>query len=271
MNQLSVYDFGAQLLETNDLDPVYVTVWEAELDPETLKRWLLAYWCYYHMGTASWIVDQKDYWKAMNTAAVSSDYPRGRERRHFRAANATKSVAWLEGYGVRSLFQPLVGCDCTVDDLIDYVETWVGFGPWIAFKVADMVDRLGLGRVRFDTASVFLFDSPKEGAAEMWRRYGKGKEPESREEWAIDSILTHLGSRLTTSRAGKGYRAPPRYERDINAQEAETILCKWKSYLGGHYRLGEDTEAVWHALLRFAKTPTAQRLIRGYRKGYAHA
>ena len=51
---LSVYDFGAQLLETKDLDPVYVMLHEADLGKPTLYRWLIAYWAFYHCGTAAW-------------------------------------------------------------------------------------------------------------------------------------------------------------------------------------------------------------------------
>jgi hypothetical protein len=56
--------------------------------------------------------------------------------------------------------------------------------------------------------------------------------------------------------------APPRRERLIGPQEAETILCKWKSYLNGHYQIGEDTESCEKGLKLFPKVEMAGRLLR---------
>ena len=39
-------------------------------------------------------------------------------------------------------------------------------------------------------------------------------------------------------------QAPPRYERAVNVQEVETILCKWKSHQHGHYPVGKDLHEV---------------------------
>lgn len=256
---VDLFEFGSQLLESNDLDPVYVLLEHSTLEPDKLYQWLLAYWCFYHVGTASWIVDRKDYWQAMRTAAASKDYPRSSERRHFRGVAATSSVDWLCSVGVESLFQPLIGCDSLLEDVVRYIKKWRGFGDWIAFKVADMVERLDIGRVHIG-ASFLLFDSPQKGASLAWDRYGGGERPNSPDKvasWAVEAILERLGTKL----------APPRYERSINAQEAETILCKWKSSLGGHYHVGEDTAACRKGLLRFSRTPTAQQLLRAGNAG----
>ena len=258
---LDVIEFGRKLLETNDLDPVYVVLWGAQLPEDKLKKWLLAYWCFYHVGTASWIADHRDYWQAMELAAGSKEWPRAHERRHFRGKNATNSVAFLKSLGVVELFARLLEPinstppGIPLKTIMERVKTWVGFGPWIAFKIADMLDRLALVSVRFAGESIFLFDSPKEGAELMREYYGNGEADhpyENRlEQWAVDTISEELAT----------FKAPPRYERQINSQEAETILCKWKSYMYGHYHLGEDIEAVQQGLLRFSKTKTCQLLL----------
>jgi hypothetical protein len=249
---MNIYEFGEQLLKTNDLDPVYVMLHEARLDRRLLRHWLLAYWGFYHVGTASWITEQPDYWTAFEQAAGSKDWPRCHERRHFRGANAAKSTAWLRKRGVDALFQPLIGIEAPLADVMKYVQTWVGFGPWIAFKVADMLERLSLAKIKFNNAAMFLFDSPRDGAALMWELDG-GKETsaEVKQIWAVDRLTDHF----------KSVKAPPRYDRPVNAQEAETILCKFKSYQGGHYRIGEDIEATRRGLLRFAKCRLSQRLL----------
>lgn len=259
-DKLEVVDFGRRLVETGDLDPVYVMLWNAQLGPKKLQLWLLAYWCYYHCGTASWIVDQPNYWAAMTTAADSSDYPRGTERRHFRGRLSANSVRWLRGEGIGLLFGEFDRAAyenkrLPLDEVMEYVQCWVGFGPWIAFKVADMLERLGICRIAFTDADTFLFNSPKEGAALVVSRYANGATVSAKEApaWAFKYLHEHLGH----------LDAPPRYERRLNGQEYETILCKWKSHLSGHYSVGKDIHEIREGLLRFARWPTAQLLLKG--------
>lgn len=274
MPKLDLYAFGQRLLETNDLDPVYVMLWEAKLDLDQLQMWLLAYFCFYHSGTASWITDghheigespYPGYWSAMEAAAASKDYPRCHERRHFRGNNATKSVKWLGTVGVHKLFAPLLdGKPKTLAEVMKYIQTWVGFGPWIAFKVADVLERLRLASVQFDGGALAMFDSPREGAELAASLYAQEpvKEPLG---WAVASILSRLGLSGVHSAAKPVYLAPPRLERPINVQEAETILCKWKSHWGGHYRIGEDVASLRKSL-EFRPGPTARKLLAAGKK-----
>lgn len=268
--KLDIYEFGKRLIETKDLDPVYVLAWETHWwHPEDVHRWLIAYWCFYHVGTASWITDPSDdeeMWERMTTAAGSSDYPRSSERRHFRAKNATESVKYLRELGVKGIRDDIQGAGTTVADLMKTVQRWTGFGPWIAFKVADMVERLDLRAVDFSDTGSWLYDSPREAAKTLWDSEGQphfvqhpidARFGSAVGGWAIDRVLYELGE----------MEAPPRYERKINAQEAETILCKWKSYMNGHYEIGEDITACRKGLLRFAKTPTAQLLLQAGKRG----
>ena len=253
--KFDIYEFGNLLINFLDLDPVYVLLDGVSFPQEKLERWLLAYWCFYHMGTSSWIVDQPNYWKAFRMAAESKDYPRCHERRHFRGANASKSVDYLSQIGVSRLWEGLHGEPIELSKLTAYVTTWVGFGPWIAFKIADMLERLGIREVNFDDGAMFLFKSPREGAELLWS-IERGEEvatKETKQQYAVDQILNHhLGTYLT----------PPRFERSINVQEAETILCKWKSYMGGRYKVGEDVESCRESLHKFPRSKTAQQLLK---------
>lgn len=240
--KLGAVEFGRQLISSGDLDPIYIMLWNANLPTEMLHRWLLAYWCFYHSGTASWIVDQKNYWNAMEKAAGSKAYPRCSERRHFRGQNALKSVAFLKTVGVDTLFEPFIDVKSPAVLVMNYVQTWVGFGPWIAFKVTDMLERLGVADITFKSEEIEVFDSPSEGADMLYDRYGKGLNVpyQQRVAWA-DSFLRNQIGRTT--------KAPPRYERVINIQETETVLCKWKSHMNGHYTVGEDIESLCKSLL----------------------
>lgn len=250
-------------MTTNDLDPVYVLLHEAGLERDLLWRWLLAYWCFYHVGTASWIAqhdEEHTYWDAMRTAAASKAYPRSSERRHFRGRQATASVEWLEDVGLDELFSPFVFGDlqeCDAEDVTDYVRTWRGFGPWISFKVADMLERLGLVKVRFSRDDA-MYDSPRKAADLAWQVHGPNT-PQAPAEERLTWVLNSLRERLDD------LDAPPSGDRRLGFQEFETILCKWGSATKGSYHLGEDVAAVRAALQRFPRVRLCQRLMKAYR------
>jgi len=259
---LELIEFGKSLLDNEDLDPVYTVLINSNMSKVQLRKWLLAYWCFYHSGTASWITYKKDYWNAMMTAAKSKKYPRCPERRHFRGDNATKSVNYLSDVGLDGLFKPIdVKKPIQSTEVMLHVQRWVGFGPWISFKVADMLERVLGVPVVFPVEDVFLFDSPKVGASLAQDRYRNPSEAtedvRERNRWATEHILESLD----------GYLAPPTFDRPLGPQEAETILCKWKSHLNGHYEVGEDVEALRKSLARFGRVRLAQQLYRAGKRG----
>ena len=257
---MDVISFGKALLERNDLDPIYVMLYESSLSQEELNEWLLSYWSFYHSGTSSLIVDSSNYWETYKAACESKEFPRGHERRHFRAKIASQSYLDLSSkFPTPSLAVESLKSAKTLAEVTERVKTWYGFGDWIAFKIADMLERLALAPIEFEVDRVFLFESPKKGAKILWNSINKNTEqPKSVDlaNWASDFIVGNLP-----------WYAPPRYERIINVQEAETILCKWKSYLGGHYKIGEDVESLQRALLRFPKCKLSQKLYKACKRG----
>ena len=74
--------------------------------------------------------------------------------------------------------------------------------------------------------------------------------------WAYDELIKALGT----------YQAPPQMDRPINIQEVETILCKWKSHLNGHYPTGNDIAEVRHGLVKYGRCRTSQHLLQAGRK-----
>lgn len=261
--QLDIFTFSRQLIKSNDLDPVYVMLWNSDLmtSRTMLCRWLVAYWCFYHCGTACWIIDQPDYWQALAEAAVTKTHPRASERRHFRGQAAVKSVQGLRGLRLTpdQIVRGLGHSDerPTASEVMGRVKRMRGFGDWIAFKVADMLERLALCPVLFQPEDVFnMFDVPRKGAEEMAQRHGPCQ-GQSVYSWAYQELTAVLGTQT----------APPRHERMLNIQEVETCLCKWKSHLNGHYEVGKDIHEVRHGLVRYGRCKSAQMLIRAGRKG----
>ena len=246
--KLDIYTFGRQLIETRDLDPVYVLLHEVEWPHIKLCNYLMAYFCFYHMGTAAWITDATEfhghdsYWIRMKQAAASKDYPRSSERRHFRGQAAIDAVNALDGVPPKLIISRLTEAGNDLQSVMNKAKQLRNFGPWIAFKMADITERLGLLPIEFQPSDVFaMFKAPREGAA-MMAEVELGTKALGSEENCCTWAYTMLRRKLGT------LKAPPRYERRINIQEIETILCKWKSHMNGHYFVGKDIQEIRHGL-----------------------
>jgi hypothetical protein len=262
--KLEIADFGRQLIETQDLDPVYTMLHAGQLPPDQLKRWLFAYSFSYSAGVVSWLSERadNDFWVqatkfAANTepSPIDGRWPRGRERRHFRGEKCVKAMNHMrDRFG-----QPEAVIDYitaaeprTCPNVMARVQELPIYGPWIGFKMADLTDRvLGLP-VEFTMPDVTFFDSPRKAAKQWAEKYAPGATTGVQE--ACDYIAAHLGEML----------APPRFERKINLAEIETVLCKWGSHMNWHYPIGIDTVELKEALHPWAGvSPTAAHLLKG--------
>lgn len=261
--RLNIIEFGQHLLDTNDLDPIYVALTEVGWPDDKIQRWLVAYWCYYNAGVASYMCSFKgeEFWHRMMVAAkneqptpLGTRWARGSERRHFRGQQATKAVTELiEKYQdapeAMAAYCTFWGTKENVEftDVTNRIQGHRGFGPWIGFKVADMADRVAGTPVNFSEAAVFMFKDPVQAALRLWREHTKVPESakpknKQQEQRIIHQVLEYLENNL-------GDRlAPPSYERKLNLQEYETILCKWKSHMNGHYPLNNDIVEIREGL-----------------------
>jgi Amino acid:DNA transferase len=259
--KLDIFPFGKQLLESKDIDPIYVILNRAELGPELKARWCVAYWCLYHPGVASYIAQaatHDEFWLRLGGAArnspknpppVGDRWPRGKERRHWRGQNALDSQTDLvTRYFARAgKFIDLAMHHREYKGLANFVESHRGFGPWMSFKVADMMEQCWGHPVEFQGAEVFMFKDPKEAALMLWRRVTgheptvKVKDPEA----AIAHMVRYLQVNL-------GHLEAPNGKRKVGLQEIETVLCKWKSHQRGHYPLNNDLRDIRSQLAEWA-------------------
>jgi hypothetical protein len=252
---MKLEDFGRQLIETMDLDPVYVMLHRAELPEEQLHRWLISYWCCYHSGVSSFLSEQEgdNFWFYLRQMAANlpsplgGRWPRGTERRHWRGEKAVISARYLHArFYPCSLVPTLQSLAPSFHAIRNEVTSWPEWGPWISFKVADMLDRVLQTPVTFPVRDVF-YKEPL-AAAELW----SGKKGQD----AILPTLEHLDTTLGH------FEAPPSFDRLVSLPEFETILCKWKSSLNGHYPIGKDTEETLHAVREWSKvSKTADRMV----------
>jgi hypothetical protein len=260
---LSLEEFGAHLLQTNDLDPIYVALHKMKMEPQKMKRWLLAYWCFYSAGFACWASEYPQpsiYWRWMRTAAENTTespaggrWPRGFERRHARGEAGIKMVASLEEkyQHPEEFSNAVMGPEevTTCTRVIERAKDHYLFGPWISFKIADMLERCLGAAIKFEESEIFFFDQPKEAAIAYWRQFLRlpvSAKPRNELE-AITAVCAKL-----TKHFGD-FKAPPRYDRPVGIQEVETILCKWKSHQNGSYPLLNDINEARHGIASWAK------------------
>lgn len=263
-DKMDIIEFGEALLRTRDLDPVYCAVHDARLPRDQLHRWLLAYWCFYHVGAASWLSEKKggSYWDFMAEAAEnkppgphiyklpSDRWPRAAERRHFRGAKCVEAVRQLQAMypkpelAVRDLILP------SEKAILRKIKDWYLFGSWIGFKAADMLERCAGAKVSFDPNIGLMYSEPRKGL-ELWAEVsGAGAALSIEEHYA--GLLEHFGK----------IKAPPAFDRPCGPQEVETILCRFKSYWHGHYWVGKDIKEHREALVGWGRT--AGRLLKVY-------
>lgn len=272
--KMSVTAFGDALLETRDLDPAYVGLVASDLPEPQLCRWLLAYWCFYHCGAASWLSEQEgdDYWNWMGVAARNENrtipeevhgrcgrivrWPRAAERRHFRGQKCVDAVEWLRhncpgdpvnGWSPENWVRLLSTSPLTDKSLMSVVQDWPMFGPWIAFKVADMMERCYGAKVSFAPDLCLMYDEPRRALAILEEHHMLQDSRASKADW-YNALSRYFSAR----------RAPPALDRPCGPQEVETILCKWKSHVNGHYHIGKDIHDHREALLYWG--PTAMKM-----------
>lgn len=253
---VEIKDFGRELIETRDLDPVYVAIWEARLPADQVHRLLVAYLMFYHLGSAAQLseFDGKDFWRMVKLAAQnkpnddgSRPWPRGAERRHFRGQKCVDAVeAIRDRWGsaeaiIEALTAPVRRSNTLpLAIVMERVQELPMFGPWVAFKAADLCERLLDVPIEFPPDLTLFYDEPR-AALDLF-----DGDPETNSK-----MLLRFFSK---------WKAPPRYERECNVAELETVCCKFKSSCNGHYWVGHDIREVRHGLKGWGST--ADRLFK---------
>ena len=271
-DRLSIEKFGRELIVSGDLDPVYIALRRGVPDRDQQYRWLIAYWCFYHCGVASYMsqFEGKYFWDKMMIAALNEEgkgnpvdggrWPRGTERRHARGEQSWFMVKDLrKKYGMPEYMLRFLCDHAKTSIAYKTMEKWIRehylFGPWIAFKICDMLERVLNVPIVFDRAGVFMFKSPMEAAYMVWEnQHGPDREKPSKEE-VVAQVVSYLKDEFSD------LLAPPTYDRPIGLQEIETVLCKFKSHLNGHYPLYNDITEIDEGLTGWGET--ADRFMAG--------
>ena len=273
--KLEIEEFGTKLLESNDLDPVYVALYNmhtaGNFDLPQLCRWLLAYILCYHVGASCWFSEQDDkaFYAALLKAArnqeeapVGGRWPRSHERRHWRGQFAEDVVNQLaQRYSSPENFILTIASSVgssrpdsiPFSEISQRVQDHHGFGGWATFKLADLIDRLGLAPVDFAYEDVVIYRDPVLAAQRLFRERNDLPENAEVKPNAVRDVFYYLIGHFDN------HSAPPLHDRAVGVQEVETVLCKWKSHMNGRYPLYNDIDEINEGLVPWAKiSPTAQ-------------
>lgn len=244
--RIGVVDFGRRLIESADLDPIYVGLQQVSLPQRQLARWLTAYWLFYSAGFASYASEQKGeaFWRTLLDAAHNTKptpfyerWPRGSERRHFRGAVAVEAVTRLKrrfADAPEGFLEALKDGPADMASVQKRVQEYYLFGGWIAFKVADMLDAVCDYPVDQSDLECFLYDTPRKSIIDNWQSGAIPLKAKTTEDALIEAF--HW---LQKQLAGvKVPHKPLLKEPDWFA--LETVWCKHKSHMNGHYPLGKD-------------------------------
>ena len=164
-------------------------------------------------------------------------WPRSPERRHFRGDKCVKAVRYLSAHEPSHWVNSLLGLK-THERVMNRAQTWPMFGPWIGFKIADMLEVVCGASITFSRDIPLIYEEPRACLDILSRESG---DPPRK---ALDSLISYVGQ----------FPEPAAGRRFCGVQEAETVLCKFKAHRNGHYFVGKDTKEIRHALTGWGDT-----------------
>lgn len=247
MSAMTIFEFGDAKLRAVDLDPLYTAVHRSGWSHTDRCRFTLAEVAFDLAGKAADVVedcrgeDGTAFWTAMHSAA--DDTARGAPRRYFRGSKCHHALERMEElYGdARHALQSLAGNFQHARDVV--CDLWPLWGPTAAFKIADMAERVC--GIKVDFAAV----GEEQICSNAQVRKGWDKAA------AVLGCVPASGLSLLLRAHPWATLASPRYDRTLNAQEWETLLCYYSHddatnrHLPGMDRVGIADELWDHGKL----------------------
>jgi hypothetical protein len=234
-------DFAKVTIETNDLDPSYVFLYNIKKDKgdDWARRFVVHYLMFYDLGEALMAAEATDndsFWDY-----VILYYPifhRGTERRHFRGENGMKCVLNLKDVGTPAqIWRAMTAPTYTrLTDVFANTFHHCGFGPYFIWKVLDFQERVWGEKITLSLEEVVRWcpDEPRRCAAIIW-----------------PVLPFHKSVQIVTDYISQ-FQAPPGYDRPCSYQEAETILCMIKGYfITKTHTIGDDIDSKYKQLAKW--------------------
>lgn len=257
MIALSIEDFGAHLLTTGDLDPVYSALNKCAFEPAVRNRWLAAYCAFYNCGFASYASEREaeEFWSLCSKAAentVSTPYggrwPRASERRHFRGEQAIKAIDdWFRRWRgePENMMTYIAEGAPSFEQVAARAKEHRSVGNWLSFKIVDLVDACMAKDIDQSNVMLFMYEAPRKSLLNLWReKYGFPPATYPKDEEAVIlGMVQHYHEKF------RNCECPHKPGKPVDMFCLETIFCKYQSHLNGRYPLYNDIDEINHGLL----------------------
>lgn len=209
--RMDVFTFIERKLVIDDVEPMYSAIIRAELPKAVRQMVCIGEGLADHLGWASRMAADgpSKFWD--NALTFVRQPVRGGARRHFRTRVAEEAIGLLRATfpNVREFFKSVPPVYAAANRFITSLPQ---FGPFSAFKIADMAERTCGVPVDFSAVGMSgLSEFPRRGLKLAAEYLG---EPEA----DVFSALLYRDWPLL---------APPHRDRPMNVQEIETCLCNY--------------------------------------------
>jgi len=236
MNKLTFTQFSKEILESGDIDPDY---WfmrkiakQQEFSKQQLLNWILLKVCIYRSVSELEIIFKAG---QLNMATWFQKVKYGNER------NKAKNRAFEYYCNISSFFSAFKLDNSNKATLFDHISLVTGFGPWARWKLVDLL------------SCVYGYHVPLEGIdfREAYEFPLKGllvvngyEENDQSMGWLIgaDPDMYNDCMKDAWKQMPKVSKTPHNNNAGIRINELETCLCKYHSYIHGHYYPGKDIE-----------------------------
>jgi len=207
--KMDIFSFVQAKLKIDDVEPMYTAITRCKLPLITRQRLCFAEGLADHLGLAARMAEAGNFWLGVKDFILQGQ--RGGARRHFRGAKALEALAVMERRfpHVSEFFMQMPS---DFFKAREYIMSTPQFGPFSAFKLADMAERTCKTTVDFSDVGLRDFSKfPQRGAALAAEYLGT----------TVDVLYTKmLHYKWDTL-------APPAFDRPLNAQELETMFCNY--------------------------------------------
>lgn len=235
---LTFREFSLQLTEKNDIDPDYRFLrGYADLvgwSEEQLAEWVL-------LKTV--IYDSESELRYLYGHRPITDLRFGNERQKHKR-NASEALHYAQTItknagGALAYFKSLEGSGA---EGMRKISSWKFYGPWAAWKTLDLCSCvLGINIDFSDIDFRKAYEYPLRGLLVI-NGYNEKDLYLLREDQRFSGMLAKAAESLGDVMAMDVPHTNTR--RPMNVQELETFLCKYHSYINGHYHPGHDIERL---------------------------
>lgn len=243
---MDIFAFIQAKLRIDDVEPMYTAIMRSKLPLRIRQRLCFAEGLADHLGLAARMAEAEDFWGAAHAYVAQGQ--RGGARRHFRGAVAVEALRTMQRRfpDLSEFFRGMPG------DFFEarrYIMDLPQFGPFSAFKIADMAERTCGVKVDFSKVGLKDFSKFPQRGADLATKYGGLTFQQKLRYTAIPARLYDdlLNFRWVT-------KAPPLFDRPLNAQELETMFCNY-----GHskwHEPGYETRELGKLLDGYGKLAT---------------